>query len=139
MTAAIDSSLLQDHSPWSQRAYTILDDMRIRGNLSARLIQSELKQLDDDLAQVLTKGNMAMTLSTNTLCRPGRSSESVLGIFPPAVSNLHSPSLEPGVAESFGQNYELSSEQLMELANSLDLNSLTWPMPSMDDLPGHDI
>lgn len=139
MAAAIDSSLLQDHSPWSQRAYTILDDMSIRGNLSARLIQSELKQLDDKLAQVLTKGNMAMTLSTNNLCRPGRSSESVLGIFPPAVSNLHSPSLEPGVEESFGQHYELSSEQLMELANSLDLNSLTWPMLSMDDLPGHEI
>ena len=139
MAATIDSSLLQDHSPWSQRAYTILDDMSLRGNLSARLIRSELKQLDDELAQVLTKDNMAMALSTNTLCRPGRSSENVLGIFPSAISGLHSPSLEPGVAESFGQPYELSSEQLMELANSLDLNSLTWPMPSMDDLPGHDI
>lgn len=138
MAAAIDPSLIHDHSPWSQRAYAILDNMSVRGNLSARLIRSELKQLDDELAQLLVKGNMTMTLPTNDTRGSGRDSNPA-GIVPPVTPGGYNHSLEPDFAESFGQHYELSPDQLMELANSLDLNSLTWPLPSMDDLPGHDI
>ncbi|KAL1846922.1 hypothetical protein Plec18170_008890 [Paecilomyces lecythidis] len=138
MAAAIDISVLQDHSPWSQRAYVIFDDMAVHGNLSARLVKSELKQLDDELAQLLMKGNAAMSLSTSTLCRPEHGSDFV-DVINPVASGVYNYSLEPSITESLGQHYELSPDQLMDLANSLDLNSLAWPLPSMDDFPGQDL
>lgn len=52
LAAATDQSLLWDHSPWSRRAYAPLEDMSFRGNLSAGLIVSELRQLDDELSQL---------------------------------------------------------------------------------------
>lgn len=132
MAASIDSSLLQDHSPWSQRAYAILDEMSIRGNLSAKLVRSELKQLDDELTQLLMRPNMGITLPTTPLYDPVRGTNSA-GIVPPVPG---SGQLELDFAGDFGQHYELSSDQLMELANSLDLNSLTWPIPPMDEMAG---
>lgn len=110
--------------------------MSARGNLSARLIRSELKQLDDELAQLLMKGSMAKDLTANTPLRgPGKGSNPQ-GITSPIASVEHNHSLELDFAESFGQHYELSPDQLMELANSLDLESLAWPLASIDDFPG---
>lgn len=136
MAAAIDPSLLIDHSPWSQRAYTILDDMSTRGSRSARLIQSELKQLDDELSQLLAKDGAPMAVPTGTLSTPqaGGGADSVESV-PIAAPVSY---LAPDISES-GQHYELSPEQLMDLANSLDLNSFTWPFPWVDDLPGTSI
>lgn len=134
MAAAIDQSLLRDHSPWSQRAYAILDSMSARGNLSARLIRFELKQLDDELAQLLMKGGISKGPLANTLHGPRNGSNSE-GIASLDASGEQSHSLGLDFAESFGQHYELSPDQLMELANSLDLESLAWPLTSMDDLP----
>ncbi|KAJ5698667.1 hypothetical protein N7462_000672 [Penicillium macrosclerotiorum] len=134
MAAAIDLSILHDHSHWSQRAYAILEYMNVRGNLSAGLIQSELKQLDNELAQLLVKGNMAMTVSTTPIREPEQGSKPVGNIVPPVALAGYSRSLEPDFVETFGENYELSPDQLMELANSLDLNSLTLPLPYMDNI-----
>lgn len=133
MAAAIDPSLLIDHSPWSQRAYTILDDMSSRGNRSANLIQLEFKQLDGELSQVLAKDSVPMAVPTGTVSTPqgGGGADSVDSV-PIAVPGSY---LAPDISES-GQHYELSPEQLMDLANSLDLNSFTWPFPWVDDLPG---
>lgn len=128
LAAAIDPSLLRDHSPWSQRAYAILGEMSIRGNLSARLIRSELKQLDDELTQLAMKENATAVLSASTH-RGSREGNSPTVLVPPVALGEHSHSLELNFAESFGQHYEFSPSQLMELANSLDLNSLAWPLP----------
>ena len=135
MAATIDQSLLQDHSPWSQRAYTILEDMSTRGNICARLAQSELKQLDDELAQLCLKNNVPTALASG-LCGPG-SDSGPMDIVGRGASGGYSQSLELEFADSFRQHYELSPDQLMELANSLDLKSLTWPLPSIDDIPAH--
>lgn len=137
MAATIDQSLLQDHSPWSQLAYAILEDMSRRGNICARLAQSELKQLDDELAELFLKSTLPTTLATS-LCGSGGDSGPV-DIVTPGAPDGYSQSLEVEFADSFRQHYELSPDQLMELANSLDLNSLTWPLPSMDEIPAHDI
>lgn len=123
MAATISSSLLSDHSPWSQRAYVILDDMSSRGNLSARLIGSELKQLDVELSQILLKGSMEIGIPVSTLYEIGEPVDTV----PPG----YSPPLEPHFTQGFGQNYELNSDQLLELANSLDINGLSFPLSSL--------
>lgn len=52
LAAAIEPSILRDHSPWSRRAYAILEYMSVRGNISAGLVQKQLGQLDDELAQL---------------------------------------------------------------------------------------
>ncbi|PKY00984.1 hypothetical protein P168DRAFT_334887 [Aspergillus campestris IBT 28561] len=137
MAATIDQSLLQDHSPWSQRAYTILEDMSTRGNICARLAQSELKQLDDELAQLFLKNNVPTALASSI--RGPEDGSGPIQILSPGAPDGYTQSLELEFADSFQQHYELSPEQLMELANSLDLNSLTWPLPSMDDIPAHDL
>ncbi|KNG82270.1 hypothetical protein ANOM_009869 [Aspergillus nomiae NRRL 13137] len=138
LAAAIDPSLLRDHSPWSQRAYAIFDDMTARGNLSARLIRSELKQLDSELSQLAMKGNMATVLPTHAP-RESREGDNPVAMVPPVESGEHSHSLGSKSAEGFEEHYELRPDQLMDLANSLDLNSLTWPFPSVDDLSDLDI
>lgn len=138
LAASIDSSLHRDHSSWLQRAYAIFDEMCVRGNLSARLIRSELKQLDDELAQLAMKRSVTTALSASAP-RASEEGNSPVGIVPPVASGEHSHSLELNFAESFGQQYEFSPNQLMDLANSLDLNSLAWPLPSMDEFPGLNI
>lgn len=138
MAAAIDPSLLIDHSPWSQRAYTILDDMSSRGSRSAKLFHQELSQLDDELSQLLVKDNIQMTTPTGVLPAPeaGPSGTESVDSVPTAAAGAY---LAPDIAESFGQHHELSPDQLMELADSLDLNSFTLAFPWMDDLPGASI
>jgi hypothetical protein len=138
MAAAIDPCLLIDHSPWSQRAYTILDDMSSRGSRSANLIRQELNQLDDELSQLLTKDSIPMAVPTGTLPAPdtGPGGTESVDSVPTAAAGGY---LGSDITERFGQNYELSPDQLMELANSLDLNSFTWPFPWIDDLPAASI
>lgn len=132
IAAAIDSSLIQDHIPWSQRAYTILDEMDAHGNKSARLILSELHRLDSELAQLSMQDSMTVPLPADLTCESGPANEPTT-IDPSLAATGYSQSLETTFAETFGNHYELSPGQLMDLANSLDINSLTWPAPSMED------
>lgn len=134
LAASIDPGLLRDHSPWSQRAYAIFDEMGIRGNLSARLTRSELQQLDGELDRLGMKESTSLQSTTYALREPDEGSY-LVGAAPRVAPDGHGNALEPNSIENFEQHYELSPNQLMDLANSLDLNSLTWPFPSIDDLP----
>ncbi|KAF4977143.1 hypothetical protein FZEAL_6286 [Fusarium zealandicum] len=127
MAAAIDSSLLQDHSPWSQRAYAIFDEMYSRGNLVADLIASELKQLEGLLSKFLVKDNSSPAHNRHT---PGVGSVDDMDTSTIEVAGYAQPfELETSEDFGLGLNYELSAEQLMNMANSLDIDSLTWPWP----------
>lgn len=46
MTAAIDKPRVPDHAQWSQRAYTILEEMSSHGNPTAEMTGTELRRLD---------------------------------------------------------------------------------------------
>lgn len=126
MAAAIDSSLLHRHSSWSQRAYNILEEMSSRGNPIAEKVQLELKMLDDQLAH----------LSTDTITKPlspGDGDRSpfqldleAIGVSAAVLDEYTAP-LSSESMPGFNMNYGLDAEQLMQLANSLDLDSLTWP------------
>ncbi|PIG82846.1 hypothetical protein AARAC_003116, partial [Aspergillus arachidicola] len=118
MAAAVDPALLPDHSPWSQRAYAILEDMIGRGNASARLVLSELRQLDGELAQVFSSEHMAISFTTSHSTESG-AGNGTIGMVPSLAGDGYS---EMNFAESFGPYYELSPGQLTDLANSLDLN-----------------
>lgn len=134
LAASIDPGLLRDHSPWSQRAYAIFDEMGIRGNLSAKLTRSELQQLDDELDRLGRKESTRLQSTTHTIHEPEEGNY-LVGAAPRVAPDEHGSALQQDFVGGFEQHYELSPNQLMDLANSLDLNSLTWPFPSIDDLP----
>ena len=129
LAAAIEPSILRDHSPWSRRAYAILEYMSVRGNISAGLIQKQLRQLDDELAQLKVGPNLTTLLPQSLACEPHRSRHNGVNI-PAALQEDNDPFMALGLT-GFGQHYELCSDQLMDLANSLDLDSLTWPLPRL--------
>ncbi|RTE78623.1 hypothetical protein BHE90_006885 [Fusarium euwallaceae] len=129
MAAAIDSSLLQDHTPWSQRAYAIFDEMSRRGNLVSEMLASELKQLEGLLSKFLVKDHESrLAPSTH-----GRSTPRQADDMDTSTVNVadysDSFNLETADDLGLGLNYELSAEQLMNVADSLDIDSLTWPWP----------
>lgn len=134
IAAAIDSSLLRDHSPWSQRAHKILDQMVQRGNHAAKLVQSELKQLDGELAQLAMKEGVETALTREAYHQSTGLGQFVEAV--PLVTGSEQSPLEVELDEGFGQHYELSPNQMMDLANSLDLNSLSWPLSSIHDMSG---
>ncbi|KAL3492140.1 hypothetical protein BJX62DRAFT_250888 [Aspergillus germanicus] len=123
MAAAVDPALLSDHSTWSQRAYGVLGEMHTRGNLSAGLMKCELQSLDEKLGQLLLT-----SLSTNNTVQQGPGPARDLETDPLLSSAGPSEQVDFGVEHGFGAHFELSPGQLIELANSLDLNSLAWPL-----------
>lgn len=125
MMAAIDKSRLPDHAQWSQRAYAILEDMSSHGSRTAEMIRAEFKQLDDYLHSFATTHGESTPIRDNG--RAGGEGQ-MDSIALPAAS-------EVGIDldDVFYLNCELSTEQLMQLADSLDLDSLAWPTPSVDD------
>ena len=128
MSSAIDPSLLPDHTPWLNRVYAILDEMAARGNLAAGLIRSELKQIDDELVQIFPSDSTSLAPFGHVNILSGSKEVSQLAPAVDATGPSYSASLELPFAQSFGQHYELSSDQLLELANSLDNNTLGWPL-----------
>ncbi|RAH48956.1 fungal specific transcription factor domain-containing protein [Aspergillus brunneoviolaceus CBS 621.78] len=148
MAAAIDPSLLSDHAPWSQRAYAILDEMHRRGNLAAKLVGAELRQLDTELGQLVKGGHLALALPGTGMCPLPTAHEGdpvvvdagsgavVPPINDPAGYATQQPGLELGLVDGFTQHYELSPDQLLELANSLDVNSLAWPFAEFTQIAG---
>lgn len=125
MMAAIDKSRLPDHAQWSQRAYAILEDMSSHGSRTAEMIRSEFKRLDDYLHSFATTHGESTPIRENG--RPGGEGH-MDPVTIPAAS-------EVGIDldDVFYLNCELSTEQLMQLADSLDMDSLAWPTPSVDN------
>ncbi|KAK2689578.1 hypothetical protein QWA68_012050 [Fusarium oxysporum] len=130
MAAAIDSSLLPDHTPWTQRAYGLFDEMNSRGNLVANMVAAELKQLEDLLKGFLTSNDSRPVVATQRSNTPRQGFMNDIDNSTGSVTDYTEPfSLESDDDFGLGLNYELSAEQLLNIANSLDIDSLTWPWP----------
>ncbi|KIL89945.1 proline utilization trans-activator [Fusarium avenaceum] len=130
MASAIDSSLLPDHTPWTQRAYAILDEMGSRGNLVAPMVASELKQLEGLLRGFLVNNEARSLIATQENSTPREVLvEDMEPVTEPITGYAEPFNLESEDEFGLGLNYELSAEQLLNIANSLDIDSLTWPWP----------
>ncbi|WZH42385.1 Zn2-C6 fungal-type domain-containing protein [Fusarium acuminatum] len=130
MASAIDSSLLPDHTPWTQRAYAILDEMGSRGNLVAPMVASELKQLEGLLRGFLVSNEARSLIATQENSTPREVLiEDIEPITEPITGYAEPFNLDSEDEFRLGLNYELSAEQLLNIANSLDIDSLTWPWP----------
>ncbi|KAF5001028.1 hypothetical protein FGRMN_1313 [Fusarium graminum] len=139
MAAAIDSSLLPDHTPWTQRAYALFDEMNSRGNLVANMVASELKQLEGLLREFLVNSDSRSLVPTQETNTPRERLADDMETATEESVYAEPFNLDPGDEFGLGLNYELSAEQLLNIANSLDIDSLTWPWPEdqmAEDLEG---
>ncbi|QPC62560.1 hypothetical protein HYE67_004791 [Fusarium culmorum] len=140
MAAAIDSSLLPDHSPWTQRAYAIFDEMGSRGNPVANMVASELQQLEGLLQEFLVHNDSRTLVAAQSHGTPREGLADDIDTTAATISGYNDPfNLDSGDDFGLGLSYELSAEQLLNVANSLDIDSLTWPWPedpTVEDMEG---
>ena len=139
MAATVDRSFVKDPDPWLQRTHAACDEMIGRGNMVAKQIRSELKQLEAILNRFTpTEEAQPMNIGRRSSARQAVQAEkerqlSLGGTMlheanvppPPYV-----PSLEPGMddftMEDFNWQDGLSAEQLMSFAETMDLSALDW-------------
>lgn len=143
MAATVDSSLTEGHPPWLPRSYTVLDEMTSRGNAVARLIKSELQQLEGIL-KCLPDGEAGQTGAVIRVLNMGDS----IGRDqrPPHLLGRQAPLPQPQPPMFSPDSYMASSEpvpddfsvedfnwqegftagQLMNFADSMDVHALDW-------------
>ncbi|KAH7247778.1 hypothetical protein B0J15DRAFT_514539 [Fusarium solani] len=126
MAATIDASLVTDYNHWIQKAYAVLDEMSSRGNTVALHIGSELRQLEDTLEHLRIKeGRLTMSFAVGGLDTTQDAAD--ISMPPPEGAS------GTGFLEESPMNFGLSPGQLLELANSLDIDSFLVAMGSPED------
>ena len=131
MSSAIDASLLEGHEPWSEAAYSILDEMASRGNMIAVFRKRELQKL----ASVLTH-LPPPTSRTRQQPEPDLQGSNRVTFNP---NKMHAPkqmglsNMDYGLFDNTLWPDDLNAEQLMLLADSLDLDGVDWMTASLDD------
>ncbi|KAM0424429.1 hypothetical protein ACHAPT_010350 [Fusarium lateritium] len=129
MASAIDSSLIMDHNHWTQKAYAVIDEISSRGNTVALWTGAELRQLEDRLDHLrMREGWLNMSFDAGR--NPLETTHDGTDIPMPPEGTLGT-----GYLGDSPMNFGLSPEQLLELANSLDIDSFLVPMASPDNAP----
>ena len=135
MAPAIDSTLLEQQDHWPQTTYSILDEMVSRGNLVAGFLKSELQQLRIILEKLPSPPHNRLAAAEPPHYDSGRAStphrskvrtENNLAV-PQAIDNQ--PLSKNMLIGDFTWTDGLTTEQLLTVADSIDLNGLEW-MPS---------
>lgn len=84
----------------------------------AGMIKEELRHVDSNLQQLLSNGDESVGLTGDIFQEGGCSDEA-------AVEDSQGD-FESGMFSSSDLQYELSAEQLISVADALDLDSLAW-------------
>ena len=138
MAAAVDSSLIKDPSPWLQRSHAVLDEMICRGNMVARMIKSELQQLEDILnrlppsgedqtARVSRSSGLRGSLAQDERqSRPTGPQLPLPALPPPPYMPPSEPMSDDFSMDELNWQDGLSAEQLVNFAESMDLSALDW-------------
>jgi len=139
MTPTVDPSLIKDPSPWLQRSHAVFDEMICRGNMVAKMIKSELEQLEGILYRLHSNGDdQRARVSRYSSLRPGLTQDECQSRLSGSQSQLLDlPPPPPYVPPSEPMNDDftmevlnwqdgLSAEQLMNFAESMDLSALDW-------------
>ncbi|RTE84535.1 hypothetical protein BHE90_000916 [Fusarium euwallaceae] len=128
MAATIDASLVTDYNHWIQKSYAVLDEISSRGNTVALHIGSELRQLEDTLDHLrMREGWLTMSFAVGGNSLDTTQDGTEIPMPPPEGA------LGTGFLGESPMNFGLSPGQLLELANSLDIDSFLVPMASPDD------
>ncbi|KAL6359864.1 hypothetical protein LRP88_07291 [Fusarium phalaenopsidis] len=128
MAATIDASLVTDYNHWVQKAYAVLDEISSRGNNVALHIGSELRQLEGTLEHLRMKeGWMTMSFAVGGNSLDTTQDGADISMPPPEGAS------GTEFLEESPMNFGLSPGQLLELANSLDIDSFLVAMGSPED------
>lgn len=99
-----------------------MNEMSTRGSIIARMVRDELKQIDDNLHHLLASDDEAMEMSSSAFgsnaggYSEGERSDGVQG----------QRDFSNDLFDDLDLQYELSAEQLISIADSLDMGSLEW-------------
>jgi proline utilization trans-activator len=131
MCKAIDASLLEDQELWGQLAYGIFDEMASRGNAVARIRKGELQKLASALEGLPPPKEEAEPSQSDFA--PDYRHAAILdtqsrGQNLAATSNM---GFQP-IDSAFWPD-ETTAEQLMMIANSLDMEGFDWMTTSLGD------
>lgn len=129
MCSAIDSSLLEGHEPWFEVAYSILDEMASHGNMIAAFRKRELQKL----ASVLSHLPPPHTVSQSQT-QPGLEHMQLGGNGQNAPRLPSAANIDYALFDgSVWPDDLMNAEQLMTLADSLDLDGVDWMTASLED------
>ncbi|GFF98802.1 uncharacterized transcriptional regulatory protein C3C7.04 [Aspergillus udagawae] len=117
----IDSSLLDDLTPWLQTTYKILDEMITRGNLVADFRKFELDQLASLFAQL--SPDLRRQSSESAKKTPQERMWSPL----PSPLTIPDTNLHPfGVPEISNLDNGFTTAEIMAVAESIDTGDVDW-------------
>jgi proline utilization trans-activator len=138
MSTAIDASLLEGHGPWSEVAYSILDEMASRGNMIAVFRKRELQKLASVLSHLPPPKPGSQPEAERDHYGRENAQNASTGI-PPNWNPLNA-SNQMGTTNLDYQPFdgtlwpdELTAEQLMVIADSIGLDGLDWMTTSLGD------
>ena len=130
----VDLTLLGDRIPWLRKAYDLLDTMIDGGNRIADILNREIHRLDEMLVEYsFTQGNARNPPTDNAM--RGSDSQSTPGLsypekIPCTRGIMTSPTgipLYSGFSdEGSGFGDDLSAEQILAVADSMDIESSDW-------------
>ncbi|KAF4968691.1 hypothetical protein FSARC_3977 [Fusarium sarcochroum] len=133
MAPVIDPSLMKTPSPWVQCGYIVLDDMISCGNMVAVQVKSELQQLEGvfnclPVEAVGASGSDQRPTLRDQLSEQDQYFQASTAASSPLMTHMAvSPTLENDLLldEAFWQ-HGLTTEQLINFANSIDMSSLDF-------------
>jgi hypothetical protein len=117
----IDSSLLDDLTPWLQTTYKILDEMITRGNLVADFRKFELDQLASLFAQLSPDPRRQSSESAK------KTPQETMGSHLPSPLTIPDTNLHPfGVPEISNLDNGFTTAEIMAVAESIDTGDVDW-------------
>ncbi|OAP59708.1 hypothetical protein AYL99_07006 [Fonsecaea erecta] len=141
MAAAVDPSLVKDCSLWLLRSHAVFDEMISRGNQVAKLIKSELQQLESILNRLsANEENQPVTFGRRSSlrgfpphddrCPRTSTGQPSLGpLAPPPYTASSQPNNNDISMDELNWQDGITAEQLLNFADSMDLSALDW-LPS---------
>lgn len=134
LTRFVDASLLNDHTEWLGKAYGFLETMVSSGNRIAAFRVIELRKLDEMLGDYLQNQHRPSTSATTH--DNGIGTQQNIGLsFPEGYRSTagimpQEDSMPPPYAglsdEGSGFGDDLTAEQILSLAESMDIEGTDW-------------
>lgn len=140
MATKVDTSLVENHIPWLHSAFDVLEAMAVQGNLIAGFLRSELHHLDAILSRC--PANVNHNVFTSNRHGAGKTGISTVNNVQSRTSlsfQQQNRSAVLPVENVVFQTDELywqdpvTTEQLMTVADAIDLEGMNWPWSSLLD------
>ncbi len=143
LTQFVDFTLLDDQSSWLEKAYNLLEAIASSGNRIAAFRIVELRKLDEMLKECNVNQTQSSTTSPSAVGRNHRTRYT--SSFPEGYHSMSDlMDTEVGMGPSYtgfsdeGSVFgdDLTAEQILAVAESMDLEGMDWlSFPTLDNFP----